>query len=251
MTTHSLAGKRIIITRPLPQADSFGAMLRSYGAIPILLPTITIQPPSDPGPLDQALSQLDQYDWVIFTSANAVHHTCHRASEAGRHWPSIAAIGPATAQALEHHGLSAAVIPDKHIAEALFETLAASTDLQGKSILLPQANLARPVLAQMLREAGATVNAVVAYETVRPDTDPELPPFDAITFTSSSTIHNFVDLFDDPLVVIGDAVVVVIGPVTADTAHQLGLPVHAVADPHTVEGLITALSETFKRISVV
>jgi uroporphyrinogen-III synthase len=166
-------------------------------------------------------------------------------------WPAVAAIGPATARVLDECRLHVSLVAEKHTAEGLFEALNADTDLRGKRVLLPQSNIARPMLASKLREAGALVDVVTAYETVRPDIDPSswAGSFDAITFTSPSTIQNFVDLFDDPAAVIGDALVAAIGPVTANTARDLGLRVDVVADPHTVEGLVMALSEAFEKLS--
>jgi len=249
----SLAGKRIVITRPPDQATSFAEQLKMLGAVPVSMPTITIQPPADSEPIKQALQHIDQYDWVLFTSANAVHHVCQHVTTQAVNWPNIAVIGPATAEALEEYGLNATIIAEEHVAEGLFEALKAQVTLQEKRILLPQAKLARPVLAHMLQEVGALVDVVVAYETVKPDVKPALlsDAFDAITFTSSSSVQNFVELFDKPLALIGEAIVACIGPVTAETAHELGLPVHAVADPHTIDGLITALEEAFERKSVV
>jgi uroporphyrinogen-III synthase len=137
-------------------------------------------------------------------------------------------------------------MPDQHVAEALFEALARHTALAGMSVLLPQANLARPALADLLRGAGAVVEACTAYETVRPEGEMALTgPVDAITFTSSSSVQHFVEMFAPDA--IGAARVACIGPVTADTARALGLPVHIVAEPHTVEGLIAALCESFER----
>jgi uroporphyrinogen-III synthase len=161
----------------------------------------------------------------------------------------VAVIGPATGKALQAYGVTPAVMPDKHIAEALFAALQEHTDLSGARVLLPQGDLARPVMADLLRAAGARVETVVAYENVRPEIDPTLlaVPFDAVTFTSSSTVQNFVESFDDPLAVIGTGRIACIGPVTADTACKLGLPVHIVAEPHTVDGLIDALIAAFER----
>lgn len=254
MTSRPLAGKRIVITRPPHKAESFAERLRELGAEPVLMPTIAIHPPADPAPLDHALRHLDRYDWIIFTSANAVTYLWQRLEALALDpayigWPAVAVIGPATSAAVQEHGLMPAVVPDKHVAEALFDALQQSTDLSGTRILLPQGNLARPVLADLLREAGAEVETVVAYEIIRPEIDPTLlsQPFDAVTFTSSSTVQNFVEMFDDPLSVVGSALVACIGPVTADTARELGLPVHVTAEPHTVDGLIDALVGVFER----
>jgi uroporphyrinogen-III synthase len=254
MTLSSLAGKRIVITRPPHKAEVFAAQLRKLGAEPVLLPTIDIQPPTDPAPLDNALSNLTRYDWVLITSANTVTQIWHRfeiigVDSAQLAWPAVAVIGPATGRALETHGIKATLMPEIHVAEALFEMLQQRVDLSGARVLLPQGDLARPVLVEMLRKAGANVDAVVAYKNVQPDIDfvRLSDPVDAVTFTSASTVQNFVELFDDSLAMIGNALVACIGPVTADTARALGLPVQVIAEPHTVEGLIAALSRAFER----
>ncbi len=254
MTAHPLAGKRIVITRPPHQADALADRLRELGAEPILLPTITIQPPRDLAPLDRALRHLERHDWLILTSANAVTTIGQRLAALNLNpvWPAVAVIGPATSKALQEFGITPAVMPEKHVAEALFAALHDHTDLSGARVLLPQGDRARPVLADLLRGAGAEVETVIAYENVRPEIDPALlaDPFDAVTFTSSSTVQNFVELFDDPLVVIGAARIACIGPVTADTARELGLPMPIVAEPHTIDGLIDALIVAFERTRI-
>lgn len=254
MTELPLTGKRIVVTRPPHAAEAFADRLRALGAEPVLLPTIRIRPPQDPGPLDRALTHLAQYDWAIFTSANAVEHVWNRldaidAGSRGVSWPPSAAIGPATARALRERGLHAALVPEQHIAEALFAALAQRAHLAESRIFLPQGNLARPVLADLLREAGAVVDAPIAYETVAADTDPTLlaPPIDAIAFTSPSTVQSFAAQFDDPLALLGSARIACIGPITADAARACGLPVHIMADPHTTEGLIAALRAALAR----
>jgi uroporphyrinogen III methyltransferase/synthase len=254
MTPRPLEGKRVVVTRPPDAAAPFAARLRELGAEPVLLPTISIRPPQDSGPLDRALARLDQYDWLIFTSANAVEQVWKRLEALGLHqkaagWPPIAAIGPATAGALAEHALAPALLPERHVAEALADSLAAAGDWRGKRVLLPQGNLARPLLADSLRAAGAEVDAPTAYENVRADVDRALlaQPIDAITFTSPSTAQNFAAQFDDPAGVAGHALVVCIGPITADAVRACGLPVHIVAEPHTAEGLIAALCAAFAR----
>lgn len=252
MTLQSLAGKRIVITRPPHAAGEFAGRLRALGAEPVLLPAIDIRPPQDGGPLDHALEHLERYDWVIFTSANAVEHVWERAQALGctpdhTAWPQIAAIGPATAATLAERGLHAALVPDQHIAEALFDALAQATRLAGLRVLLPQSNLARPILADRLRAAGASVDALVAYETISANADPSVlaPPPDAITFTSASAVQSFVAQFDSGETLSPGTLIACIGPVTADAARACGLPVHVVAEPHTIEGLIAALGAAF------
>ena len=166
----TLAGKRIVITRPPEQAHKFADQLAARGAVPVILPLISIQPPDDPGPLDEALRHLDTYDWVLFTSANAVQPVIQHTSAA--RWPSVAAIGPATAHALDDQQISVALIAERHVAEGLFEALATHTDLRGKRILLPQAISPGPSWRIGSATAGAHVDCVVAYHTVRPAIDP-------------------------------------------------------------------------------
>ncbi len=252
--TSPLDGKRIVITRPPDKAADLAALLRARGAEPVIMPTITTRPPADSGPLDALLRQLPTYNWVIFTSANAVDYTWPRLEALSidpiaLEGMDFAAIGPATARALEARGVHPALVPREHVAEALFEALRAQAPLADLRILIPQANLARPALADLLRGAGAAVDTAVAYETVRPEVDPAIlaEPFDAVTFTSPSTVRHFVELFDDPKPVLGAAQVACIGPITADAAREVGLTVHAVAEPHTAEGLVAALEALFER----
>lgn len=256
MTTHALEGKRIVITRPKHKAAAFANTLRAHGAEPVLLPTIAIKPPRDPAPLDTALRNLKHFDWVIITSANTVAQIWWRFDVLDQPtppemWPPVAAIGPATANALRKHGIEPALIPRKHVAEALFATLDAHIELRDMRVLLPQGNLARPVLAELLEDVGADVTAVVAYENEEPEIDPDAlrTPVDAITFTSSSTVQNFAAQFDDLQTVVGDALVACIGPVTANTVREMGLPAHLIAEPHTVDGLVAALITAFERTS--
>lgn len=252
MTDRPLAGKRVVITRPPHQAAPFAERLRALGAEPVIVPLVTIRPPADPAPLEAALRELERFDWVIFTSANAVEAVCDRLDDLGQvgkvpRWPPIAVIGPATGKALQQYGLSPALMPATHIAEALFEALRQHTALAGARILLPQADRARPVLADLLRAAGAEVCAVVAYETVSAQDRAVSWPdnVDAVIFTSASAAQSFAALFGDPAQMLGDAVVACIGPVTAQAARALGVPVHAVAQSHTLDGLIAALTALF------
>ncbi len=250
MNTLPLRGKRIVITRQREKAAPFAAKLRALGAEPLIVPTIATRLPTETAALDVALLQLAAYDWVIFTSANTVRHVWERLSALRRPlpivWPAVAAVGPATARALLEQGVRARLTPSVHVAEALVDALSARAELRGKRVLLPQSNLARPVLAERLRAAGAEVDAVVAYETYRPPADPDALPahVDALTFTSPSTARNFVAMFPNARTQLADARIVCIGPVTAEAVRALGWPVAALADPHTEEGLLVALIET-------
>lgn len=225
--------------------------LRDLGAAVIEYPTIAIEPPADTGALRRALRSLEDYDWALFTSVNGVRHvlsTLETLEVAPRALAGVrvAAIGPATADALRAAGIEVEAVPGEYRAEALVEAVRDAADpLAGRRILLARAAEAREVLPDRLREGGARVDEVAAYRTVlgRPDVD-DLPDrmrrgeVDWLTFTASSTVRNFVDLAGRE---VGSARVAAIGPVTAATARELDLPVHAVAEEYTVPGLVRAL----------
>ncbi len=235
----SLRGRRIVITRPAEKARRLADRLRSLGAVPIEFPTVRIEP-ADPGPLDDALRALGRFDWVVFTSANGVEAVCARLPAAGKDARDlaarkVAAIGPATAQALRQRGIEPALVPSEFVAEAILASLG---DVRGQRFLLPRADIAREALAVGLRDGGADVTEVVAYRTVGAGGPlPDLSDADAVTFTSSSTVRHFLTTGAQ----VGRAKVVCIGPVTAATARELGLVVDAVADEYTEDGLIQAL----------
>jgi uroporphyrinogen-III synthase len=228
-----LSGKKIVITRPKHQAAGFADKLRELDAEPLILPMIEIVPPEDTTELEAALQQ--SYDWTLFTSTNAVEMVMkYQPSDLGK----VAAVGPKTAAVLEHVDL----IAQRHVAEGLYNSLAQAEDLHGQRILLPQSDKARPVLLDLLRQAGADVTAVTAYRTIKAEADVDISSADVITFTSGSTVESFVDNYDD----IGNAIIACIGPITAQTAEREGLPVHIVANPHTIDGLIDAIIKHYR-----
>jgi len=245
--SHWLTGRRVVVTRPQNRADELCRRLRALGAEPVLFPVVVIAPPEPGGPLDQAIARLPSYDWVIFTSVNGVEHFWRRLDAVGAqsfappHHPKIAAIGPATAQALRRRDAPVHLMPSEYRAEAILGEIG---DVAGQRILLPRADIARPALADGLRAGGALVEEVAAYRTL-----PAVPPpaaFDAlragvdvVTFTSSSTVRHFVALTDG--LDYGDPLIACIGPVTAATARQLGLRVDVVAEKYTIDGLVKAL----------
>jgi uroporphyrinogen III methyltransferase/synthase len=242
----------VVVTRPRRRADALSSRLRELGAAVVEYPTIAIEPPEDLGPLRRAVRALPEYDWVVFTSVNGVDRVLS-ALEGAAGEPSdalagsrVAAIGPATADALRAAGVRVDVVPDEYRAEALLRALRGATEcLEGRRVLLARAAEAREVLPEGLRRSGARVDEVAAYRTVpgRPDVE-DLPAglrrgeVDWLTFTASSTVRNFVDLAGRD---VGPARVATIGPITAGTAQELGLPVHAVAEEYTVPGLVRAL----------
>ncbi len=193
------------------------------------------------------------YDWIVFTSANGAGAFVERAAHLGvvlAAMPRIAAIGPATADALTQRGISVDFVPRRHIAEGMVEEI---EDVSGSRVLLPAADIARPTLADGLRDRGANVNVVTAYRTVAVDPADfaawlhHAPSFDVATFTSSSTVQHFVELAgrERAFAALRTAVVACIGPKTEQTARELGLRVDVVAAEHTTDGLLRALVAHF------
>lgn len=253
-----LLAVRVIVTRPAAQGAELMQKLRAAGAVPVAAPAIEILPAEDDAPLLDAVARLDDYDWLVFTSANAVAHTQQARIAAGAPEhpprPRIAAVGAGTAAACEKDGFAVHFQPSA----ALGETLGRELPLvDGARVLWPRGSLAPDTLAELLRARGATVDAPIAYRTV---TNLDLlgivdamrdRRIDALTFTSPSTVRHFVD----GLAAAGVRLhrlpdterprVVCIGPVTAAAARECGLAVDAVADPHDDDGLVAALVRIF------
>ncbi len=244
----SLVGKRILVTRPRKQAAELCAKLAALGVVSIPFPTIEIASLDNYSALDQAVAALDRYHWIIFTSVNGVAAFWKRldVSRSALHASlNIAAIGPATAQALAKQGVQAHFIPEEYVAESILEGIG---DVEGQWILLPRADIARETLALELRQRGAVVHEIAAYRTLPTIPDPrglaELQRgVDAITFTSSSTVRNFIELTKDHS--LPKSVIACIGPITAQTARQVGLSVDVIATEYTMDGLVAALAAHF------
>ena len=239
-----LFGRRVVVTRARAQSSSLVARLRELGADVVELPTIALVDPDDGGAgLREAAGGLSTYDWVAFTSANAVERFVPLLRDARSFGPvRIAAIGTGTASALARHNLAADLVPGRFVAESLLEALLALGDPPGR-LLLPRAAGGRDVLPDGLRRRGWVVDVVEAYRTTTPVPSEELAQAvrgaDAVTFTSSSTVTGY-------LAAVGQRVppvVACIGPVTAATARDAGLEVAVVAEEHTVEGLVRAVAE--------
>jgi len=248
----ALRGKRVLVTRARAQAQELTARLQELGAIPIVFSVIHIVPPADNYvALDAALRQLTTFDWVVFTSVNGVVHVWERLAVVGLEAGAfasvrLAAIGPGTAAALTARGLQAAVMPERAVAEALLEVIPRP---EGKRFLLPLADLARDTLRVGLQAAGAEVVEVPAYSTVLAEPSPEAlaaiqTGVDVLTFTSSSTVRNFVEHVGQSTAqaLAAQARVVTIGPITAATAREFGLRVDVVATEHTIAGLVDAMT---------
>jgi uroporphyrinogen III methyltransferase/synthase len=261
-----LFGKRVLVTRARDQASGTAGLLRDQGAEPVLVPTIAIRPPADPGPLERALQELLQgaYGWVAFTSANGVERTwgalLHTGGDARAFGAArIAAIGPATARALAEHGLRADLVAAEFRGESLAAEMVEVIRATGISprILISRAARARDVLPEALRGAGHRVDVVAAYEThaapreafVALESDLEQGRLDAVTFTSSSTVSSLCDgLGPRAAERLARVRVATIGPVTTATARERGLRVDVTAAEYTVPGLVRALAESYEAL---
>ena len=245
-----LAGKRIVVTRARAQASSLSVRLRELGAEVIEMPAIRIEP-LDPAPLHAALDRLSDYDWVMFTSQNAVELVWRAMRERGLDARSLgraraAAIGRATAEALLGCGLAADVVPEQFVAESLVDVLRRRDDVAGRRVLLARATGARDVLPEGLRALGATVDEIEIYRTVLDGAgaanvaarlrDGEI---DVVTLTSSSTAQFFVEAVGAEAA--KSSPIASIGPVTSRTARSLGLRVDTEADEATIAGLVEAV----------
>ena len=250
--TQPLFGRGIVITRPERQVDDLARLLAAQGASPIAFPTIRIEPPSDWSELDKALERLETYSWLIFTSANGVHFFFERLREKGGDVRSlkgikICCIGPATAAQIESRGIRADLVPGEFIAEGILKSFA-SMDLTGRKILIPRAAKARDVLPQGLRRQGAQVDVAVTYRTMNSGRKKEeLQRFidagevDVITFTSSSTVTNFVEIMGADYVLPPSIKIACIGPVTAATAKKAGFSIDIEQEQYTMDGLVQSL----------
>ena len=243
-----LFGRKVVVTRARAQASTLVEKLSALGAETVELATIEIADPGDGGQaLREAATRLAAYDWVVLTSVNAVHRLFRHLHDARAFGPAkVAAIGPGTATALAGHGVVADLQPPTAVAEALVESFPPG---DGR-VLLPQAAAARPVLAEGLLAKGWQVDVVEAYRTVAarlPD-DPlaVAAKADAIAFTSSSTVTSWLALAGADAL---PPVVACIGPVTAATAAEHGVPVTVVAQEHTVQGLVDALVAAFRPLA--
>ncbi|GGG86071.1 hypothetical protein GCM10011585_32480 [Edaphobacter dinghuensis] len=264
----ALQNKRILVTRTRTQASDLAVRLEALGATPILIPTIEIIPPETYTPLDTALAQLENYDWLLFTSANAVEVFHQRRQNldplqkagaprpdlgtwvSGSHrYPKIAVIGPATTRAVQGIGLAVDLIPPKYIAESLAEVLV--PQVSDKRILFIRAAEARDVLPEALTAAGATVTIAEAYRNrIPPESIPALQQLfvtpanypDAITFTSASTVRNLIALLEAATLTLpAETALASIGPVTSRALRDLGHEPTIEAPAATIDALIQSL----------
>ncbi len=255
-----LFGRKILVTRAREQASELSDRLRQLGAVVVEIPTIEMIPPQSWDDVDHCISRMDGYDWIIFTSANGLKFLLQRLVDSGQDiralkGPKICAIGPGTAQALQASKIRVDFVPGEYRAEAIFEGLG-KENLNGKRILIPRAKVARDVLPAALKNSGALVDVVEVYQTVCPR-EKALEALEllrqrtlsAITFTSSSTVTNFVELVGEKDVAeLAQGVTIAsIGPVTAEKARNLGLVTNVMPREYTIPSLVEALVEHFKR----
>jgi uroporphyrinogen-III synthase len=271
--TDALSGVRVLVGRARHQAGALSRELRRLGATVLEIPFIEIRKPRNYRPLDSALKNLAEYDWLILTSANGVEAMWERLDRLGlgnknlKHL-HIAAIGPATKKAIEKHGVRVDVVPKEYVAESVVRSL--RRRVNGKRVLLVRAKVARDVIPRELRKAGARVDVVEAYETIVPQTsrrrlqsalrNPRKRPH-VVTFTSSSTVRNFVELLGGArsarravqalpgrgvrgsTIQFGSAIrLASIGPVTSATLREFGLSADINAKEFTIPGLVKAIS---------
>jgi uroporphyrinogen-III synthase len=256
-TNRQLSGVRVLVGRARHQAGALSGELRRLGASVLEIPFIEIRKPRSFKRLDAALQGLDSYDWLIFTSTNGVEAMWERLpklrlKETNLVHLNVAAIGPATKKAIEQRGIKVDVVPKEYVAESVVRSL--RRRVKGKRVLLVRAKVARDVIPNELRKAGATVDVVEAYETVIPQSsrarlrnalkNPDRRPH-LVTFTSSSTVRNFVALLGKRRANLADIQFASIGPVTSSTLRELGLGFDIAAKKFTIPGLVAAIVRSF------
>jgi uroporphyrinogen-III synthase len=250
-----LRGVRVLVGRASHQAGALSAALRAVGATVSEIPFIEIRKTRSFKPLDSALKNLADYDWLVLTSVNGVEAMWERMkklpSNSTQKWPRIAAIGPATKKAIEEHKVKVDVVPKEYVAESVVRSL--KNKVKGKRVLLVRAKIARDVIPRELRKAGAQVDVIEAYETVVPESsrtrlraalkEVQTRP-DIVTFTSSSTVRNFIALLGSRRhqAQIEGIMTASIGPITSSTLRECGLPVDIEAREFTIPGLVKAIA---------
>lgn len=256
--TTGLAGKRVVVTRAVHQAAEMIDLLQERDAIPLRYPCLAISPPADTRLLDDALNDAanGKFDRLVLTSANTVHILAQRLSTLALALGPLptAAVGPKTAAAAATLlGLNVTLVAKEHVAESLAQEMSPAP---GERLLLPQSAIARPVLAERLRAAGAQVTVVDAYHTGIGQGGEPVPALlaegqiDIIPFTSSSTVTNFLERLQregGQRRHLTGVCLAAIGPVTADTMAEAGLPVDVMPAEYTLQGLLTALESHFSR----
>jgi uroporphyrinogen III methyltransferase/synthase len=234
-------------------------MLIDQGATTIEFPTIDVVPPANWSELDSAIHAIETYDWIIFTSANAIRFFMERLRTLNKDLRmlkgvNICVVGPKTAEALESYGLRADLVPTDFKAEGVLAALG-KEQIKVKKFLIPRAKVARELIPDKLRERGAEVTVATAYENVRPESDVdrikklfEENKIAAVTFTSSSTVHNFVEILGQKgyKALLENVTIACIGPVTAKTAEEFGIKTDIMPKEYTIPALVEAMVEYYK-----
>jgi uroporphyrinogen III methyltransferase/synthase len=253
-------GKRIIVTRSRDQASAFAEMLIDRGATAIEFPTIEVVPPENWNELDNAIQTIDTFDWLIFTSANAVRFFMERLRTLNKDLRilkgvNICTVGPKTSESLESYGLRADLVPAEFKAEGVLAALG-GVAVRGLKFLIPRAKVAREIIPDKLRELGARVDVVTAYENRKPSSDVnrvrkllDERKISAITFTSSSTVHNFVEIIGkkEYKSLLNGVTVACIGPVTAKTAQEYDIKTDIMPKDYTIPALVNEMADFFKK----
>ena len=253
-----LFGKTIVVTRKGDQAESMIDRLRELGAEPFFFPVIETVEPNDWAPLDEALNHLSRYEGLIFTSVNGVQFFFKRLKEIQQDIRNlkgvrIFTIGPKTADAVRDLGIHVDVVPENFVAESLIESIG-KENINGKRFLIPRATVAREVLPEKLREMGAQIDVAPAYQTILPSLKSDTlekrlhsGDIQVLTFTSSSTVKNFLALTGESLIPeIKKTRIACIGPITAKTAEDAGLTVDIIPKEYTVSALLDAIEDYYK-----
>jgi uroporphyrinogen III methyltransferase/synthase len=254
-----LLGKKIVITRAREQAGELIRLLEGYGAHVIEFPTIEVVPPDSWDSVDRAIGDLETYHWIIFTSTNGVKFFLKRLRLKKRRLREFndlrfCAIGPRTGQEIEKAGVKVNVVPDRYCAEGLVQRLGIEK-LEGRRILLARAKKARDLVPKELRNLGATVDVVEVYQTVMPNVSKkeiervfQRDRIDLITFTSSSTVNHFIQMYEgkgglkNPL---AGVAIAAIGPITANTLQRRGITPHIIPNSYTIQALTEAIVDYF------
>jgi uroporphyrinogen III methyltransferase/synthase len=259
--TRPLFGRKIVVTRSRAQASDFVEEIESLGAEAVEMPTIKIDDPEDFGPLDEAIDNIGSFDWIVLTSVNAVGRFVDRLFARGgdiRDLKGIkmCAIGTATAEEVRKCRVRVDLIPPKYVAESIIESLQQDGEIKGKRFLLPRADIARSLLPDEIARLGGEAVEVDVYRTVlEEEADQDIiqrlvdGEIDLVTFTSSSTVRNFAKILGDDRLekVKSTAQFASIGPITTQTAEELGIPIHTEADQHDIPGLVDAIMNHFTK----
>lgn len=258
-----LSGKRIIITRAQEQGSDFADQLSKYGARPIYFPTIKIIPMESYHELDQSIQKLASYHWIVFTSVNGVKYFLARLNETSKDIKTleglkIAAIGTKTAHALKKHGIKVDLVPREYRAEGILEEMK-QEGVSKKKVLIPRAEYAREILPRELKKWGAEVDVVAVYRTIKPSLESnqsekllKTDKIDVITFTSPSTVNNFVEILGSKGLqkLLKGSLVASIGPITKEAAEKWKIRTHIMPAEYTINALVEAIVAFYERHKV-